>query len=1059
MSLSAIFNHQSVRITLAMMMTGFLGACSPSKSSSPSWFQGLVDDMTSIVSTRPQNQGTVLTMVQLKQPALLSQIKTVNGARAVDSALAAEIEKEQLAMIAQLAKISSDIKVVYKYRMVLNALAITLPAELLNQVRALTAVRSVELSQSFGRPEVIVKHDDQIRSALKEDLKQKNSVKFIGAEDLYSLGYTGRGIKVGIIDTGIDYTHAMLGGEGTVAAYKAIDPAKSSSSFPNKKVVGGIDLVGTSFDSNSNEWKNRLPAPDANPLDEGGHGSHVAGTVAGLGDGVTTYSGVAPEAVLYAIKVFGAKGSTSDEVVIAALEYAANTKQDGNLDSQLDVVNLSLGSGFGNPHILYAEAIKNLSRSGTSVVISAGNSGDVDYIVGAPGTSDDAISVAASIDDADHNWKFPAVKFTNAQGQERTAEAKEASVSKPISQAGAVSGALVYAGLAIDDFSSELAAQVKGHVAFIDRGKVNFSEKIRRAEAAGAIGVVVANNAPGEAFTMGGDGHYAIPAVMITLDLANQLKAEMKSGDVKIDFQTTSVIEKPELIDTITGFSSKGPRSIDGALKPEISAPGSDIISAAMGGGAASATMSGTSMAAPHMAGVMALLKQARPQLSSAELKSAVMGSAKTIFEKQNQRYPLSRMGAGRVRVGEAQKIDIVSEPASLSLGLVNVQSKKVVPFSFRLKNLKATARDLQLSIEEAAVGLTLKSASKISVAASESVEVVVKLGLDFSANTESTELDGFLVVKDNGQTVLRIPVLAVAQHISQMFAGDLKTHSTSTADSVGAWTELELKNASSAADGNAYLFNLLGQDGRKIMSGLSPYLSDSCDLESVGYRFIRRGSEDYLQFAIKVYKPVTSWNLCEPSVLIDSDGDGEADQELAGMAGGAVPGIQIANKGPYLSYLLDANKARAVRKAFEASVLGPQIIAEDYTSALIAASTMVVFENSTIAILEVQASKLATRADGQLSVKVLTSHYESAASEVDNYLAKWIKLSLKSEDQAFTQMPEVVSVKAGQTQTVDLKKGFGAESLLVLFPENSRSLSNTVRDQQSFILQSRFEP
>ncbi|RYZ68147.1 MAG: hypothetical protein EOP05_16785, partial [Proteobacteria bacterium] len=131
----------------------------------------------------------------------------------------------------------------------------------------------------------------------------------------------------------------------------------------------------------------------------------------------------------------------------------------------------------------------------------------------------------------------------------------------------------------------------------------------------------------------GGEATFPIPAIMIKKDLGAKLKAELTKGEVTIAFKTPDRIEKPELIDTITGFSSKGPRSIDAMLKPEISAPGSLIISAKMGGGTAGVEMSGTSMAAPHMAGVMALLKQAQPTLSSRELKSVAMSTAKTMVD------------------------------------------------------------------------------------------------------------------------------------------------------------------------------------------------------------------------------------------------------------------------------------------------------------------------------------------------------------------------------------------------------------------------------------------
>ncbi|RLQ02857.1 serine protease, partial [Micromonospora sp. CV4] len=138
-----------------------------------------------------------------------------------------------------------------------------------------------------------------------------------------------------------------------------------------------------------------------------------------------------PDADLYAIKVFGAKGSTSDEVVIAALEYAADPTGDLTFQKQLDVVNLSLGSGYGNPHIMYNHAIKNLVRGGTVVVAAAGNSGDLPYIVGAPSVSDDAISVANSIDNMNQNVLFPAAEFA-VNGEALIVEATEGAITKPL---------------------------------------------------------------------------------------------------------------------------------------------------------------------------------------------------------------------------------------------------------------------------------------------------------------------------------------------------------------------------------------------------------------------------------------------------------------------------------------------------------------------------------------------------------------------------------------------------------------------------------------------------
>jgi minor extracellular serine protease Vpr len=1053
-------NKFTEKVFAAIILVISLSSCSWKNNPSLHSASNLNSDKVNgqdIVSTRPQELGTVLLLVQLKQPALLTRLKSVEGQikPQVDLELKKLIEAEQIEVISKIKSISSEIKLVYRYQLVLNAITVAAPSQYVDAIRKISAVNLVEKSQTFARPQVAAKSVNG-----KFDLTQNNSVKFIGAPDLWSKGISGQGIKVGIIDTGIDYTHSMLGGTGVPADFKAINPSLPSAFFPNKKVVGGIDLVGTKFNAASDILSNRIPIIDENPIDEGGHGTHVAGTVAGIGDDEQTYSGVAPKADLYAIKVFGADGSTGDEVVIAALEYSANTLRDGTLGGQLDVVNLSLGSGYGNPRILYNQAIQNLSRAGTSVVISAGNSGDVDFIVGAPGTSDDAISVAASIDNGEHNWKFPAVKFVNSVGKEFVVEALEGSISKPISEAGNVSGDLVYVGLATEDLSSELAAQVKGKVAFIDRGKVAFAEKVRRAFAAGAIGVVIANNQPGEAFGMGGEGRYDIPAIMITLALGDQIKSDLKVGSVKIDFQTDVKIEKPERIDTITGFSSKGPRSFDGILKPEISAPGSDIISAEMGGGTKPVKMSGTSMAAPHMAGVMALLIQSHPDLSSSQLKSLAMGTAKTIYSKKDIRYPVSRMGAGRVQIAQADAGRLVSDPAAISLGLVNLESKKVMPAEIKLKNITDSKTKLQISLEEAAPGLSLKSIVSFNLEPKEEKLVKLRLVLDRSQLGAQFELDGFIVIKESDTVVLRVPVLAVVQQISKIQASELKVRSASESDSAGALAELNLINTSEV-NGKVYLFNLLGRDGRKAAK--NQFVSTECDLEAAGYRILGTGNEQKVQFVLKVYQPVTSWNLCEPSILIDSDGDGIADQELAGMTSTAIPGVVGPTQSGFASFLLDAKMARDIRRQFEVSNALGVPAKEDYSLALIDAAPMLAQERSTMVILEAPLKKLSSKVDGSLAVKILTSHYESAPEEVDNNLGgtlqPWMNISSREKDQAYYGMPDSLTIKGNETQTVDLTKGSGLEPLLVVSPDNSRSSSDFLRDQQSSVISPKFEP
>jgi minor extracellular serine protease Vpr len=238
------------------------------------------------------------------------------------------------------------------------------------------------------------------------------AVPYIGAPAAWQdAGVTGAGQTIAVIDTGIDYTHATFGGPGTAAAFAANNPALiESGTFPTAKVIAGYDFAGNGYDGEG-KVGSATPVPDPDPLDCNGHGSHVAGTAAG--DGVkadkTTYTGpyngtaladpadfvvgpgVAPEAKLIALKVFGCEGSTY--LVVDALEWVAS--YNASHTDGIDVVNLSLGSPFGTNTDPEAIAINGLVDTGVVVVASAGNAGPIPYITDGPAASTKAISVAA----------------------------------------------------------------------------------------------------------------------------------------------------------------------------------------------------------------------------------------------------------------------------------------------------------------------------------------------------------------------------------------------------------------------------------------------------------------------------------------------------------------------------------------------------------------------------------------------------------------------------------------------------------------------------------------
>ena len=174
-----------------------------------------------------------------------------------------------------------------------------------------------------------------------------DSVPWIGAPAVWSKVGRGEGVSIGIIDTGIDYTHADFGGSGSVAEYDAnnkniIEPG----TFPTAKVKGGYGLRGRRPTTRDDPAS--VPQPDADPLDGNGHGSHVAGTAAGIGVQGSVGPGVAPGADLYALKVFGDDGGSTD-VTSQAIEWAMDPNDDGDMSDHLDVINMSLGSPFGEP--------------------------------------------------------------------------------------------------------------------------------------------------------------------------------------------------------------------------------------------------------------------------------------------------------------------------------------------------------------------------------------------------------------------------------------------------------------------------------------------------------------------------------------------------------------------------------------------------------------------------------------------------------------------------------------------------------------------------------------
>ncbi|MBG07337.1 MAG: serine protease [Halobacteriovoraceae bacterium] len=1032
-----------------------------------------------VISIRPQKRSKSVQLFKLSSPPLLTVSKKDNGVIRIDERSKETLLKEQDAFLKAVKEIDPEVKVIYKYRMVLNAFALLVDPETQSKLSKLPYIKSSEKEGRFARAFINKtvnpqEGDDSENKFL--NLKDKNSVRFINAHKVHeNLKVTnsdgeekavrGQGMKVGIIDSGIDYTHSMLGGRGTIEAYKEVDPSLPSDQFPNQKVVGGIDLVGSAYNLSSSNPENRVPQPDQNPIDESGHGTHVAGTVAGIGDGTKTYSGVAPDASLHAIKVFGKSGSTGDTVVIAGLEYAADPNGDLNLDDQLDVVNLSLGGGFGEPHSLYREAVKNLVEGGTVVVASAGNAGHSPYIVGSPSTSDEAISVAASVDDMTHNIEFEASSFTGANGFSLLVEVVQGNISRPIGSNDSDPFELVYIkdnAEADRDFTEEEALLLKDKVAVVDRGKVSFIDKLKRAFKAGAKGALVVNNKPGSPIMMGGQGKVDFPAIMVSQSHGDVIKGEMEKGSVSLQFKADKKIIKSELIDTLTNFSSRGPRSIDSLIKPEITAPGEAIVSAFVGKGDLGVAFSGTSMSGPHIAGVMALLKQYRDGLSPKELKGILMNTAKTLKSKDKKVYPVSMQGAGRVQTYKAATTPLVVLPYGLSLGNILVESKKVGVKTLEVKNISQKVKTFKFNVE-APKGLEVVLPGNVSLKPGETKKVMVKFIYEApKGDSDFEELSGFIFLVDSETKaeVSRVPFLGISQRVSRIGVKNVLIQSTSEADSQEAMVNLTLNN-SGRNKGEALIFNFLGEDERKPIKDRNRLSkSDICDLQAAGYRIVNRNvsgqDAEYLQVGFKLYRPLTTWHHCELNVQIDSNGDDKADQELVGTRNVYVPGFSKIPNGFY-SLLLNANKAREIRAGFERDIADRKPKAsQNYQQALEGISLMKFYEQSTVGIVEVDLSLLKRNDQGKLAIKVSALHESRSAVEMDDYLSdhktKWYEIDPSIQAMSYRGMPETIEVLPGKTIDLSLVRGEGSEPLMALFPQNRSNLSQTVKDNQFYI-------
>ncbi|MEM4204402.1 MAG: S8 family serine peptidase, partial [Candidatus Methanomethylicaceae archaeon] len=762
--------------------------------------------------------GWVGVMVELKSdPAVLTYAESKAQGRSINQIVSAtraqinKIQQEQATFTQGLQKQSISVRELYRMQRSYNGIALYVKAEDLSKLSKLPGVKAVH-------PLTI------------HEIDHTTSVPLIGALQVWagSAQYQGQGIKVGVIDTGIDYIHTNFGGPGDYTGQDFTSISEPGNLFPTAKVVGGWDFAGDNY--NAADPNASTPSPDPDPMDCNGHGTHVAGTIAGFGvlpNGSTyqetpgdTYAdlaslspadyrakfrigpGVAPKAQLYALRVFGCSGSTA--LTPLAIEWAVDPDGDGDFSDHLDVINMSLGSSFGTEYDASAVASNNAALAGVIVVASAGNSGDVYYITGAPGVAQRAISVASSqnpgavlaafdvTNSSDSSLIGTYMAGTAAFGPQTYNVTGEVVVAQPYRACSALTN----------------ASAIAGKIALIERGDCAFVTKVQNAQDAGAIGVLIVNNAPGFPPAMGGTSNTITIPAMSARDVDGALIKNVldNNGTVEVNLNSSNTfsIVDPSLQDVVSSFTSRGVARGGMYLKPDVTAPGQSIFSAKIGSGNAGISMSGTSMAAPHVAGVMAILRQQHPDWSVEELKALVMNTA-TDDVWASSTPPLtpntpSRVGAGRVSVQRATESDVIAynatapELVSVSFGVVKVTGTQTLEREIIVKNkgnADATYNVAFISRYQSNPGISfaiLDSAnnpvSTITVPAGSTVNLKVQVNLD-SANLNwtrdpnlavptgrfwMTEAGGVVeLTSTSGAPTLRVPVHIMPRAASQM--------------------------------------------------------------------------------------------------------------------------------------------------------------------------------------------------------------------------------------------------------------------------------------------------
>ncbi|MBE5906168.1 MAG: hypothetical protein E7277_05135, partial [Lachnospiraceae bacterium] len=586
---------------------------------------------------------------------------------------------DQVVEAADLKGTKNDAEVKDTYSVLFAGCSVEVPFKQIEKIQEMDGVEEVFLSHTYEVPQTDFKVENKPNMLTSHEM--------IGSENAWEngTGYDGTGTAIAVIDTGIDYYHEAFTTMPTNPKLSAADIQKvldnNVMEAEKDATAYNMTLVANEKGGNNSVYKNaKIPYAfdyvdrdtDIVPVHKQYHGTHVAGTVAANCEKI---KGVAPNAQLIGMKVFPDAGGAMDSDIMKALEDCVR------LD--LDSINMSLGSSSGFAKYgdsALQEAYEAIEKVGINLNISAGNSYNSAYgnnhnhlqptslpdegIVGSPSTLTGALSVAA----INNTHLGPSYFLVLKDGVVGFTDGSEAN-QKPFTGIGKGTYEVVDCGKGTTaDFAK---VNVRGKIAIIERGENTFQEKHDNAANAGAKAAIVYNHSSGS-LTMSID-NYRIPCIFVTQKAGKQLIAE---GKFSFDPSKKENVENPDAW-TMCDFSSIGSTpSLE--IKPEITAPGGNIHSAFYSDKQSNGTydsvygtISGTSMASPHVAGGTALVRSYVNEKFSGLDKIAAtnmvntltMSTAKPVAQADGTFYLVRKQGAGIMQVDHA-----IETPAYLSV-------------------------------------------------------------------------------------------------------------------------------------------------------------------------------------------------------------------------------------------------------------------------------------------------------------------------------------------------------------------------------------------------------